>query len=127
MADPAARPEPERPPHERRSWGRRPCNLPVSCHPYITGKQTLWTGRAVEISRGGVRVEMGQTLELWSSMILRVQNPATGVSMTSLGRVLHLREFGAGKWHVGFCFARVLSDEDFEALLRNEPPTSQIE
>lgn len=108
-------------PVERRTWVRQACDLLVSCHPYISGKETLWSGRAMDISRGGLRIETDRPFELWAAMILRIRNPATGISLTSLVRVLHVSEAGPGKWLVGYCFARTLTDEDFQALLQMPP------
>lgn len=105
-------------PVERRTWVRHECGLLVSCHPYIGGKETLWSGTAMDISRGGVRIETDRPFELWSAMILRIRNPVTSISLTSLARVLHLSEPNPGKWVIGYCFARTLSEEDLQALLR---------
>ena len=120
MSDNAVPPAPGQRPAERRTWVRHACDLVVSCHPYISGKETLWSGRALDISRGGIRIETDRPFELWAAMILRIRNPGAGISLTSLARVLHLDELEAGKWLVGYCFARPVSDEDLQALLK--PP-----
>jgi hypothetical protein len=106
---------------ERRAWVRYACDFPTSCQPIAAERTVGWAARVLNLSSGGLnlvanrRFESGTLLQI---VIEHVRNPAP---TTLLARVVHVRRKDKVLWSIGCAFARILTDEEVQALLESSP------
>jgi hypothetical protein len=111
---------PEKPKDERRKHERFDCELEAACGPAAAGDGNVWEGKAVEISRGGIRVLASRRFEAGSILRIRVQRNAGSTITTLLARVVHVHRNDDGRWCMGCCLASEFDDDDLHSLLRKE-------
>lgn len=100
---------------ERRSHGRFPCGLAVSCRAVAGGK--AWSGWASDVSNGGMCLRAERRFEQGTLLRIQIRPGADADTALPLARVVHVRATGDGKWVIGCQFARTLGQEDLAALL----------
>jgi hypothetical protein len=105
---------------ERRSWQRHPCNLRVSCNPYLGEAVVLRAGRALDVSRGGIGLELGEAFPPGTALNIWVRKTPVYASKLLWARVVRLNGHNGGGRTVGCRFANDLTDEDLQDLLRDE-------
>jgi hypothetical protein len=106
-------------PPERRVWTRYPCDLRVSCNPYLGEGLVLRAGRARDISRGGIGLELGEAFPPGTSLNIWVRKMPAHDSRLLWAQVVRLNGRTGGRT-VGCRFTNELSDDDLAELLRED-------
>lgn len=97
---------------ERRAHVRFPCELDSSCSPITGSKDTQWTGKVRDISRGGVGIVLSRRFELGTLLNVEILEANGSSSGSMLARVVHVTPHTSGGWMIGCCFTSELGDDD---------------
>lgn len=108
-------------PQDRRNFQRFPCNLQVSCNPYLNDEVKLRSGRACDVSRGGIQLRLGEPFPPGTALNIWVRKEPVYASRLLWARVVRLNPESDGRI-VGCRFANELTDEDLADLLRDVGP-----
>jgi eukaryotic-like serine/threonine-protein kinase len=119
IAQPAAAPAPEAPPPHRKGKERRKARFPTkrgtSCQPLQRAPDQSWSGQVVNISEGGLCLELGRRYEPGALLTIVVEGK--GMTRRSLvARVMWARPNGPKKYTLGCQFDQPLCDFEVEAL-----------
>jgi len=95
------------------------CQLPTSCQPVMGKYDTCWSGRILNISRGGVNVLMPRRFEPGTLLQIEIHFPADQDKEPHavLARVVHANPKGPGHWSLGCAFPWAITEEDLRAML----------
>ncbi len=111
---------------DRRAFPRRISRCTVSlCADTGGGEDSLfqraWTlhssqikGRMVDISRSGLSMTLGRSLELGQSVCMKIENPLFGHRLIAVAEVVRQQPDGQGHWTVMCRFAKPLEFEQIE-------------
>ncbi|TWU13651.1 PilZ domain protein [Symmachiella macrocystis] len=121
-----AAPSVQPPRQDRRAFPRRISRCTVSlCADTGGGEDSLfkraWTlhssqikGRMVDISRSGLSMTLGRSLELGQSICMKIENPLFNHRLIAVAEVVRQQPDGWGNWTVMCRFARPLEFEQIE-------------
>lgn len=111
---------------DRRAFPRRISRCTVSLCADTGGSenslfQRAWTlhssqikGRMVDISRSGLAMTLGRSLELGQSVCMKIENPLFGHRLIAVAEVVRQQPAGQGHWTVMCRFAKPLEFEQIE-------------
>src|SRR5437899_12353953 len=99
-------------PPDRRLRCRRACDLRVSCDPYLSDALVLRSGKAVDLSRSGVRLVLDQPFAAGTALNIRVRKKSPHMSHLLWANVVWARANPADGWHLGCRFHQELSEEE---------------
>jgi PilZ domain len=102
---------------ERRAWVRFPCELDSACKPLAGSRESQWLGKIRNLSCGGVAITLSRRFEVGTVLSIEVQGKAEAILGTVTARVVRVASQGDGSWLLGCTFTKLLSEQDFKALL----------
>jgi hypothetical protein len=105
---------------ECRVFERHPCELPGRCQPAASlgqGAEPPWSATVVDISRGGIRLQIRRRFERGSILTFELTGVSARQCCTAVGKVVHVRTHADGEWVMGCQFCAPLSDEELKGLL----------
>lgn len=102
---------------ERRKHYRHACTLSISCHPYVNRGDETWVGQLMDISRGGLRVEVTRRFERGTILNILIKDAPPEAPDSLLARVLYVGAKGDGKWTLGCNFSPELDETEIHAYL----------
>src|SRR5262245_36656813 len=112
---------------ERRVRVRYPCNLETTL--YATNGQgpLRLSGRVRNISRGGIKLVVGQKFEPGELLNVELPGPDGQAAYNVLACVVHAAAGAAGDWALGCAFAQELTDDELRPFgaRRQKPATRE--
>lgn len=99
-----------------RAWFRFPCN-PEASHAAVIVQQESHPARVINISPGGVALEVGRHVEAGSQLRLEMQGAEDHPPIMALAYVIHATAQTGGDWMLGCAFASELSHDELQTLL----------
>ena len=101
---------------ERRVRVRYPCALRTTLHSVNGAAPVRLSGRARNISRGGINLLVPRAFEPGDVLGVELPAPDREGSYTVLARVIHATPLPGGEWALGCTFAQELSDAELSAF-----------
>jgi hypothetical protein len=89
----------------------------TSCHLIAGVGETLWPARVLELSSGGVRLQLRRRFDPGAWVLLELANGARIFSCALVLRVSHVAQQADGGYVLGGAFARKLTSQELMALL----------
>jgi hypothetical protein len=100
-----------------RAWVRNPSALDASLsRPGAPAEGLLDVATVVNVSVGGVGVEVGREVRPGELLLLNLRNRSTGFCVNCLARVAHAERLTEGRWRAGCAFERPLTADELDAL-----------
>lgn len=99
-----------------RAWFRFPCNPEASRASVVTPQET-WPARVINISPGGVALEVSRHVEAGAQLRLELQGSEDHPAIMVLGYVIHSTAQANGDWMLGCAFANELTHDELQTLL----------
>jgi PilZ domain len=93
------------------------CDLRVSCDPYLSNALVLRSGKAVDVSRSGVRLVLDQPFAAGTALNIRVRKNSGPTSHLLWANVVWTHRNPESGWHLGCRFNQELSEEEMKELL----------
>ena len=111
---------------DRRLWDRREVNVETRVTPAAGEAETSLNARILDVSSGGVRVEVGRRFEPGDLLTLELPPSENTPPTTVLACVVHCQADADGRWVLGCRFSAELSDADLAAFgaVRQRPDLS---
>jgi PilZ domain len=101
---------------ERRASVRFPCDLETSCQPIAERTGDAWPARVLDLSAGGVALELSRRFERGAMLSVRLESPDGETSRTLFVRVVHATAQLDGSWRLGCALAGELGQEELQAF-----------
>lgn len=96
---------------ECRVYERHTCCVPTSCQP-AAAREQRWQATILDISQGGVRLNLGRRFERGASLALELPGRDGEDPYTAFARVIHLRGEDDGSWTLGCQLIGELSEDE---------------
>jgi hypothetical protein len=102
---------------ENRAWKRFGCQVQATCTLVSTPGAPGWPAQVVNISAGGIGLEVTQPVESGALLSLNLSSLGGTGARTILACVVHVISRTSGEWVLGCNFIHELSEADLNALL----------
>lgn len=100
---------------DRRKHERHACEISMACHP-LTSRTQSWSGKIVDVSRGGVKLIVERRFERGAVLTIEVKGQSDEAPSSLLARVLHVGTHVSGRWVLGCQFTPELDESEVLAL-----------
>jgi len=106
---------------DRRVWVRYFCDLESTCHSGKGPDEVSWSARVLDISRGGLSLQLNRAFEPGSILSVDVPLGPDLAPRSLLVKVVHAQNQGSGKWSLGCAPEKNLEEEDLLAFQVKKP------
>ena len=101
---------------DRRAAVRFACSLETACQPVAEAMADSWPARVLDISAGGVALNLYRRFEPRTMLAIRLESADENVSRSLFLRVVHVTPEVDGSWRLGCALAGELGDEELRAF-----------
>jgi serine/threonine protein kinase len=105
---------------KRRTAARYQVNLPTSCEAMNPASEKDWPARILDISTGGLCVEVPEHLTPGTALRVAIPEPNTDSDQLRCVTVRWSKALANDQWMLGCAFAEPLDDDELDALLASD-------
>ncbi len=106
---------------DRRVWVRYFCDLESTCHSGKGPDEVSWSARVLDISRGGLSLQLNRAFEPGSILSVDIPLGPNLAPRSLLVKVVHAKNQGPGNWSLGCALEKNLDEEDLLAFQVKKP------
>ena len=106
---------------DHRIWVRYCYDRDCTCHSDRGADEISWSARVLDISRGGVNLQLNRHFEPGAILAIELPLGPDKIRQILQVKVVRAQMLSPGKWSLGCTFEKVLGEKDFVTLQIKQP------